>query len=391
MVRTSSEPASLSTHEHRIPRTFLRRACATCCITVLSAVLLLGLWPFQPPGNDVRWLTARPGIRFGHRGIVLSSQSFRAHAQSAPCTIELLLEPAALSGSGTILALDDYPNPKYVFAVRQFNTSVALQRPGFDSQGRLLRLWWRTDHVFRTHEPVVLTIISAQGKATLYIDGAPAGSSSEFGSLSNDLSGRLILGSSAIQDAWHGNILGLAFYSSALSSAEAGDHAHRWLEQHTPLAPGEPQPTALYRFDEGNGTVIHDSGTGDNLLLIRSRYFVLHPAFLEPVWEPFRTRWDGGLTWSYWSDVLVNVAGFVPFGFLFALWFSLTPAISRPRLMALLFGFAISLTIESLQYFLPTRDSSMTDLLTNTIGTAAGVVLVRKQLVRKLDESSSLT
>jgi len=362
----------------------LRIAVGAICVCILIVILLAGLWPFYPGRNDVEWLKGQNGIRFGHRGIIVSTRAYPADTSSGPCSIEIYLRPGRTSGSGTILALDDNADPKYVFALRQFDEGLALQRPAFDAQGNLVREWWRTNRVFEKGTGVVLTIIGIRGKTTLYVDGTAANASSEFGLSSEDLQGRLVLGSSAIQDTWHGDIMGLAIYSVALTPTAIEENAQSWLRGQTPN--GNEPPLALYPFDEGSGRVIHDRSAAGKSLLIRPRYFVLHPAFLEPVWKPFRSRWDGWMTRGYWSDVVVNVAGFIPFGFFFALWFSLAPGVARPRLMALLLGFTISLAIETLQYFLPTRDSSMTDLLTNTMGTAIGIAWYRPLSMRKLME-----
>ena len=49
--------------------------------------------------------------------------------------------------------------------------------------------------------------------------------------------------------------------------------------------------------------------------------------------------------------VAVNIAGFIPFGYFFAAWFSLIRFTSRPRMAALFLGIAVSFLIESVQYF----------------------------------------
>ena len=354
------------------------------CVCILVVILIAGLWPFRTQENDVAWLRGENGIRFGHRGIVVSARPFRRDMPGGPCTLEIYLRPARASGSGTIVAVDDNPDPKYVFALRQFDASLAVQRPALDARGNLARQWWRTGSVFEEGRSVVLTITSVQGRTTLYLDGVPASFSSDFGLSDADLTGKMILGNSALQDSWHGDILGLAIYDAALTASEIDEHASRWSRGQAPTMNSDHPPSVLYKFDEHSGNIVHDQGAVGNSLLIQPRYFILHPAFLEPVWKPFRSRWDGWMTRSYWSDMAVNIAGFVPFGFFFALCFLLTPSIARPRLTAILLGFAISLVIETLQYFLPTRDSSMTDLLNNTIGTALGVVLCPQVLVQRL-------
>jgi len=72
--------------------------------------------------------------------------------------------------------------------------------------------------------------------------------------------------------------------------------------------------------------------------------------------------------------VTLNLLGFVPFGFMVCLrllsmgWFS-------PRgclFLAIAGGVAVSLAIELTQVWLPGRDSSLLDLMTNTMGSAIG-------------------
>ncbi len=68
-------------------------------------------------------------------------------------------------------------------------------------------------------------------------------------------------------------------------------------------------------------------------------------------------------------DIFVNIILFVPFGF------SLTYSLSRTNLkvinkliIILLASFSLSLTVETLQIFLPSRTSSISDLVSNSLG-----------------------
>lgn len=354
------------------------RMVAFFCIAILCIILTAGLWPFRAPKNQVKWLSGRDGLEFGGRGLVTSDRPFPALSPEKPVTLEICLQPTSLHGSGTILAFDDFANPNYVFALRQFGNDIVVQRPAYDPQGVLVRQWWRAGKVFRGPNLVVLTIVSTAQKAVLYVNGTVASISWDHTNMSGDMTGTLVLGSSVVRDGWRGTIVGMAIFNDALTAAKIEEHSRGWLLEQPPVASGERAPAVLYQFSERAGNTVHDETEHADDLTIPARYRMVHPAFMASVFQVFRGRWDGWRTSSYWSDVAINIAGFIPFGYFFATWFSLVGFTSRPRLTALLLGIVISFAIESCQYFLPTRDSSMTDLLNNSLGTAIGVALYRK-------------
>jgi glycopeptide antibiotics resistance protein len=123
-----------------------------------------------------------------------------------------------------------------------------------------------------------------------------------------------------------------------------------------------------YSFDAGE-SVIKDHAKGQPAdLVIPRRFKPYKRAFLE---MPFSLK----EIWRNIGDILINLFGFIPFGFL------LSESLNRRHwsmksamFLSVMLGFIISLTIEILQAYLPTRDSSMSDLIANTVGSGIGSI-----------------
>jgi VanZ family protein len=88
------------------------------------------------------------------------------------------------------------------------------------------------------------------------------------------------------------------------------------------------------------------------------------PFFLLAPWPPRYTRFD----------ILVNVVAYVPFGLALALIGARTSPLARFAI-GTGGGALLSLCLESAQMYLPTRDASAIDLLSNTAGAAHGALV----------------
>jgi VanZ like family/Concanavalin A-like lectin/glucanases superfamily len=346
------------------------------CTFVLLCTLVAGLWPFRAPRNEVRWLSEGNGLLFGKRGSIVSASPIEASPSQTDksCSLEIWLEPRRVSSGGTVLAFYWPAKSIVAFTLRQYRNGLVLER---ESRGR--SAWEATIYVgdvFRGPEPVLFTISSGEGGTAAYVNGALVRRAPDFKLISQDLSGEFIIGNSPLTAyTWSGQVKGLAIYLHELSPAEVSQDYASWTAGRPPESKiSQSDATrsgglvALYTFDEGKGSIVHNQVDPATSLLIPETFFVLHEEFLERPWDEFKPGWH------YWKDVGINIAGLIPLGFFFQAYFSAVVRSKRTIWLTIFLGLAVSLTIEVLQAFLPTRDSGMTDLITNTFGTALGAI-----------------
>ena len=238
------------------------------------------------------------------------------------------------------------------------------------------------DDVIRRKEPLFVTITAISvgtGFCAFYADGTLIKKSSTFTLTRKDLTGQLVVGNSPVaNDSWSGELLGLAIYDKELSPEEISEHSSSWMKLGRPTIVNGNDPVALYPFDDGTGNLVHNRGRSGPDLSIPDHYLLVRPPFLTAPWEEYHPDW------GYYEDILINIGGFIPFGFVFCAYLVSVRHRRRAVWITVLLGFTVSLTIETFQAFMPTRVSGMTDLITNTLGTAIGAYTFQWKITQRI-------
>jgi len=350
------------------------------CFATLTIILVAGLWPFHSPRNDVTWLMGENGIRLGRFGCIFSFAGYsdRESKGDTSGSLEVWIKAAPLTrGRRTILAFEGPGEDSTSFSLQQSGNTLFVQRKNSDGNGVFHSAEFAIREALGGDSPIEITVTMGSQVTNVYRNGVLAAASRMMGHSPPPFAGRVILGNSLnVGGAWPGQYYGLAIYNGKLTPEEVASHSEHWRISHRPEMTRGVQPAALYLFTEHAGNVVHDELGSQNYLVIPERYLVLHPEFLTLPWRHFRS------TPGYWQDVAINVLGFVPFGLSFVAYFSAVRATRNAALLVVLLGFLTSLTIELLQAWLPTRNSGMNDLITNTFGTGLGVLLFRTPLAR---------
>ena len=334
-------------------------------LAYLSCVLYAGLTPFRVPNNRVNWVPKGNILQVGPQGIILSKSPFLK--SPAGRTLEIWMRSTVVRDDSTILAFYNSDHPSW-FGLRQSWSDLELKiEPAGWTASRTGR--WYIDRAFADGRGRIWGIAANPRETVVYRDGVKVGSSQGFLVSDGEFAGQLVIGTSPTSnDSWRGDLRGIAIYDRDLPAARIARHYATWWQKGKPELEAGDECVALYVFQERSGSTVHNEVREGNDLFIPPNYVAVHRAILDPIWRAF--NWGKG----FWQDALINVAGFVPLGFLVSAYLRVR-GVGRPTLAAMLGGAALSGTIELLQVLLPTRDSSMSDLIANTAGAIIGATL----------------
>jgi hypothetical protein len=171
----------------------------------------------------------------------------------------------------------------------------------------------------------------------------------------------LVLGSHANgKFPWNGEISRFALFERAVAPGEL---------QHPEELLRTAAPAVRYDFAAATAEAIPDRGSSSPhaSLTIPPRY---RPAYPSPLVPP-QNYWQRG---PLYRDMIANVVLFLPFGVLLGALLRPTTPPAVTVAMVILCSAAASAGIEFLQALLPTRWSSFTDLVTNTVGGGLGAL-----------------
>ena len=348
------------------------------CGTVIIAVLIATLWPFNfSSPNKVIWLTEGNGVRIDRDGVLLSKGPLGAAGSEArrPCSLEVVLRAPNTMSMRTIFGFYTPNNPRE-FVVRQWNHGLVISNDSVDANDKVKTARAQVGGAFEEGRLLFLTVASGLNGTVVYTNGR-AHVFSSFSISQSDLAGQLVIGNSAVDyEPWTGEVHGLVVYSKELAPAEALRHFKHWSEEGGGRVPADLDGViAQYGFAEGAGREIHNALVSGPNLEIPERFTIPHKAFLKSPMKEFEANW------SYTNDILRNIAGFVPVGFLVCAYWGRMRSRWRAILFTVLAGAGLSFGIEVLQFYIPQRGSGITDIITNTLGAALGALLARPAIV----------
>ena len=371
----------------------------------LLLIFGIGLWPFKFHQLNNATLTPDNGLQLKQPGTAYTSMPPGKLRDLTAFTIAIRLatDSSGLSSFEKILS--------YALTQREENFILGQWKDGLGmhlrADGKFQEIHFGAYGVLRQKEMIYFAISYNGNTLHLYENGTIR-KTREVGALrfkSWEDSYPLVMGTDAHGDSqWRGTISEIAIYDRALAPEEVQGYqgpadakvaADPWsggsednkieADGRQPAAGHQksgaaadtrpvmhyvfaPENTYATEFRGGKALAVRDLGRGAADLVVPEYFMPYQRAYLggQNDWREYR---------SNWLDVVVNVLGFLPLGVLLMRLLTGRGMNAVTALgMAVCAGFVVSFGVEYLQAFLPSRDSSLRDLIMNSVGTLIGSV-----------------
>ena len=354
-------------------------------VAILFGILIFGLIPKDFHfSNGVNWIKDQAGIRFSKYGIAYTHPFIELVegeiSEPNSFSIEIALKPESYDEKGFnfILALHSGENSHQLLMGQYLSWIILMNGDDYDHKRRTKRIAVNTASPSPTARFV--TITTGKEGTQVYLNGQRVRTKKNLTlKIPNGRKARLMIGNSTNgRNSWQGDVYGLAFYGHTLTAQDAARHFNRWFQDQNFSFAKKDKPSVLYFFDEKEGLKALDHSGGNHHLEIPSKMQILEREILSPTWSLFK------LNRSFIKDFVLNLVGFIPFGFILsATLFKLGGTFEKNNvLITVVLCFTLSLIIEILQAWIPSRDSNILDLILNTLGALIGTIIYRFFIVR---------
>lgn len=354
-------------------------------VAILFGIIIFGLNPKDFGfSNRVSWITEQSGIRFSKYGIAYThpsvSLSAEKFSESNGFTIEIALKPKSFheEGFNIIFAIHDGKDRNQLLLGQWRSYIIIMNGDDYNHKRKTKRISVNT--ASQSPTKMLLTITTGQKGTKVYVDGQLVHTKKDLAlKMPDGDKPRLILGNSVyVKHSWRGDVYGLAFYGKILNARDIVIHFNKWSKDQNFLFAKQDKPYILYLFDEKREVRAFDHGAGNLHLEIPPRIHILKKRILSPPWGRLE------LNRSYIQDIIINLAGFIPLGFILSaalIEFSRTSE-KHVVIMTVVLCFFLSMTIEIVQAWIPSRSSELHDLMLNTSGGLLGA-LISRLIVRR--------
>lgn len=333
--------------------------------------------------NDVSWLPDKIALRFQGSGMAYVDDLpiARLNRKIDSLTIEIVIRPGRnqRQGFGPLLLLHDGNDQQQVVIWQYKDSLIVMNGNDYNNARRWPRITGM--HILEPDQIRYLTITANKEKGTrLFVDGEMVATKKDW-RLRIPHEGkplRLVLGNSVYGNhGWIGDIYELGIAAKATSSERVRERYKKRVESRTFSLLKTDLPEQIIKFNQQSWSQASDITLDNPLLIIPPEVVALEKAILSTPQAYFR------LNRVTMADISLNIFGFVPLGaVLFAYLGSYFGFDDRRKWIALMFCAALSLGIELAQVWIPTRFSTLLDLLLNTIGAWIGIEFL--YWVRKL-------